>query len=70
MPIKYDLKTMGIYSAIALTLYGISLIIKTSSTGLNLVFNTILLIFFVLYLIKHDLPLENIPVVNRLFKKI
>jgi len=70
MPIKYDLKTMGIYSAIALTLYGISLMIKTSSTGLNLVFNTILLIFFVLYLIKHDLPLENIPVVNRLFKKI
>jgi len=70
MPIKYDLKKMGVYTLLTLVLYTVSLLISTSSMGLNLVFNTILLIFFVSYLIKHDLPLENIPVVNRLFKKI
>lgn len=70
MPIKYDLKKMGVYTLLTLVLYAVSLLISTSSMGLNLVFNTILLIFFILYLIKHDLPLENIPVVNRLFKKI
>ncbi|MBP7151782.1 MAG: oligosaccharide flippase family protein [Paludibacteraceae bacterium] len=69
MPIKYDLKTIGIYTLVTLALYGISLFITTPYMWLNLLIKTILLFLFVAFLIKRDFPLQSIPVINRYLKK-
>ena len=69
MPIKYDLKTIGIYTLVTLALYGISLFITTPYMWLNLLIKTILLLLFVALLIKRDFPLQSIPVINRYLKK-
>jgi O-antigen/teichoic acid export membrane protein len=69
MPIKYDLKTIGIYTLVTLALYGISLFITTPYLWLNLLIKTILLFLFVAFLIKRDFPLQSIPVINRYLKK-
>ena len=46
-PIKYDLKTIGLYFALALFLYAVSLLIHFEHTALRLGFNTILLIIYI-----------------------
>lgn len=69
MPIKYDLKTIGLYTIVTLALYGISLLIATPYLWLNLLLKTILFVLFVALLIKRDFPLQSIPVINRYLKK-
>jgi len=56
-PVKYDLKTIGLYFALALILYGVSLLVHFEHTGIRLGFNTILLTVYVLIILKRDLPL-------------
>lgn len=68
MPIKYDLKTIGLYTLVTLGLYLVSLFIKTPYTALNIVLKTILMFIFVFLIIKRDFPLRSIPVINRFFK--
>lgn len=69
MPIRYDLKTLGIYTVLSLVLYVISLLIKTPFMWLNILFKTLLLAGFLVFLIKRDFPLKNIPYINRFVKK-
>ncbi|HPD59698.1 MAG TPA: polysaccharide biosynthesis C-terminal domain-containing protein, partial [Paludibacteraceae bacterium] len=69
MPIKYDLKTIGLYTIVTLALYCISLLIATPYLWLNLLLKTILFVLFVALLIKRDFPLQSIPVINRYLKK-
>lgn len=68
-PIQYDLKSISIYVLLAGALYGISLLLVPSNLILRLLFRTILLFVFIGYTIKTDLPLSQIPVINRLIKK-
>lgn len=68
MPIRYDLKKMGVYTLLALGLFAISLFISTPYFLLNLVLKTMLLAVFVVYLIKKDFPLNQIPLLNKLIK--
>jgi O-antigen/teichoic acid export membrane protein len=70
MPIKYDLKTIGIYTLVTLALYGVSLFVTTPYLWLNLLIKTILLFLFVALLVKRDFPLQSIPVINRYLKKL
>ncbi len=55
-PIKYDLKTIGLYFGLALILYAVSVFVSIEHTGLRLGFNTLLLIIYVSIVLKRDLP--------------
>lgn len=67
-PIHYDLKSIGKYVILALILYGISAWISIDNIVLRLGFRTILLFIYCIYLIKNDLPLREIPVINKFIK--
>lgn len=68
-PIKYNLKAIGKYFILTLILYTISVIVPIENIAIRLVFRTVLLAVFITYLIKHDLPLSEIPYLNRFLKK-
>ena len=68
-PIKYDLKSLGLYILIAAVLYVIGEQVPISDLVLRLAFRTVLLLLFVAYIVKKDLPLSQLPVINRFIKK-
>lgn len=68
-PIDYDLKGIGIYALLTALLYAISLWFVPENIMLRLLFRTVLLAVFIAYVIKKDLPLNQIPVINRFIKK-
>jgi O-antigen/teichoic acid export membrane protein len=67
MPIKYDLKAIGLYTGLAGLLFIISLFINFHSSVLNISLKTILMMTFVVFMIKRDFPLKSLPIVNKLF---
>lgn len=67
-PINYNLRSIGKYTLLALLLYGIASWIHIDHMVLRLGFRTVLLGIYLLYLIRQDLPLSEIPGINRLFK--
>lgn len=69
MPIKYDLKTIGLYTALTVIMYIISCYIKTPYPVVNILLKSILMLIFLLVLVKRDFPLTNIPYVKRYLKK-
>ena len=69
MRINYDLKSIAIYTVVALALFGASFLIDTSSQFVNLSYRTVLLIIFVALIVKRDFPLSQISVINRFVKK-
>lgn len=68
MPIKYDLKTIGLYTLVTIILYVISLFIDTPYPIVNIALKTVLMIAFLALLVKRDFPLKNIPILNRYIK--
>jgi len=68
-PIRYDIKAISIYFILALALYLASNFISIENTVLRLLLRTVLFIIFLAVVIKKDLPLSEIPVINRFFKK-
>lgn len=68
-PINYDLRSIGIYVLLAAVLYGISLWVVPSNLIIRLLFRTLLLFIFIGYTVKKDLPLSQIPFINRFIKK-
>ena len=67
-PVKYPLKEIFIYTALAAALWGISSLFRNSNIVLRMGLNTIMLIIYVAYIIKKDLPLRSIPFVKRFCK--
>ena len=67
-PLNYDLKSIGLYFGLALVLYAVSLWVKIESEPLRLLFNTLLLAVFLVVLVKRDLPISQIPGLNRFVK--
>lgn len=68
-PINYDLKSIGIYVLLAVVLYVLSLGFVPENIILRLLFRTALLAIYILYIVKKDLPLSQIPFLNRFIKK-
>lgn len=68
-PIPYDIKTIGFYFILAMALYGISSFVKMPGQWVQMAFNTVLFILFLGILIKRDLPLSEIPGINKLIRK-
>ena len=67
-PVKYPLKDMAIYLALAVVLFLLILMVNPENVVLRLGFRTLLIIIFVAYVLKKDLPLKSIPVVGRYFR--
>ncbi len=67
-PIRYDLKGIAAYVLLAAALYGLSAAVRIDGLWLRMAFRTALLLLFVAYIVKKDLPLGKIPVVNRFVK--
>jgi O-antigen/teichoic acid export membrane protein len=67
-PIPYDLKTIGLYTLLTVTLFAISFWVPIENAWWHIAFNTILLAIYILFLIKRDLPLKEIPYINRFIK--
>ena len=68
-PIRYDLKSIGGYVLLAALLYALGTMPEIKSFGLRMVHRTVLLAIFIIYIIRRDLPLSQIPIVNRFIKK-
>jgi len=68
-PIKYDLKSIGFYFGIAAILYVIAIYLPVENLALRLTIRTILLLIFLGIIIKRDLPLSEIPVINKIINK-
>ncbi|GFZ41169.1 lipopolysaccharide biosynthesis protein [Bacteroides nordii] len=68
-PIAYDLKSIGGYVLLALMIYVAGEWIPVDNMLFRLLLRTLLLFVFIGYIIKHDLPLKQIPVINRFVKK-
>jgi len=68
-PIRYDLKRIGLYFLLAGILYVLAFNISIDNLVLRLLFRTLLLIIFLWVVIKKDLPLSEIPVLDKFLKK-
>lgn len=66
--VSYPLKDMAVYLILAAVLFVLSQEVIISNVGLRLVFRTLLLLIFIAYILKKDLPLKTIPFVNRFVK--
>ena len=70
-PIDYDLKTIGLFFALALTLFaGISFSCHVMpKLWLRLFINTLLIAVYLWMVIKKELPLREIPIIGKYFQK-
>ncbi len=67
-PVSYPLRQMFVYLLIAAALYAGCQLIPIHSVWLRLAFRTVLVLLFVAYIVKKDLPLKAIPLLNRLVR--
>ena len=68
-PIAYDLRSIAVYVLLAAALYALGQWVSIPNLPLRLAFRTLLLLLFVAYVVKKDLPLSQIPVINRFIRK-
>lgn len=68
-PIKYDLKNIFMYFALAAIFYLAAMYPEIDNTVLRLTYRTALLVLYVIIIIKKDLPLSKIPIINKYIKK-
>ena len=67
-PIRYDVKGIGLYFALAMVLFAVSHMLPFGNPWLRMGANTLLLGIYLAYVIKHDLPLNQIPIIKRWVK--
>ncbi len=67
-PIKYDVRGIASYVLLFAVLYVVSLLLPFTNMWVKMGCNTVLLLIFVAYFVKKDLPLKQIPLLNRLFR--
>lgn len=68
-PIRYDIRSVVKYILLSAVLYGIASVVTIDPLGWRLAFRTCLLFIFAGYVIKNDLPVREIPLINRWVKK-
>ncbi len=68
-PIQYDLKAIGTYALLAAVLYVAAEYVPIDNIYLRMAYRTVLLLLFIAYVVKRDLPLGQIPVLNRFIRK-
>jgi len=68
-PIQYDLKSIFLYLGVALLLYALAVLVPIENLALRLGFRTVLIGIYVSLFINRDLPLKEIPYMNRIIKR-
>lgn len=68
-PIAYDLWGIGCYVGLAVVLYLVGEWMPIDNLIFRIAFRTLLLLLFIAYIIKRDMPLSQIPLINRIIKK-
>jgi O-antigen/teichoic acid export membrane protein len=68
-PINYPMKEISFYVVLAFILYGFMRAADDWTPILSMAFNTLLILVFAGIIVKRDLPLANLPVVGKYFKK-
>ena len=63
-----DLKAIGMYVLLAAVLYVAAEYVPIDNIYLRMAYRTVLLILFIAYVVKRDLPLNQIPILNKLLK--
>lgn len=66
--INYDLKSIFAYTALFAVVYTLSVVNPIENSIARMACNTVLLIIFVGYFIKKDMPLKNIPIIGKFFR--
>ena len=66
--IGYDMKSIIKYIVLFAAVYSISILNPIENSIARMACNTVLLIVYVGYFIKKDLPLKNIPIIGKYFK--
>lgn len=67
-PVAYDLKSAAVYVVVAGVLFVAGMLPEIGSELLRLGYRTVLLVLFILFIIKRDLPLKEIPYIGRFIK--
>ena len=68
-PIPYPMQDISLYVCLAYILYGFMELTAELSMVVQLAVNTLLIIVFVAVIVKRDLPLSQLPVVGKYFRK-
>lgn len=66
--INYDLKSIFAYTALFVVVYTLSIVNPVENSILRMACNTVLLLVFVGYFIRKDLPLKSLPVIGKYFR--
>lgn len=64
-PIRYGLRSIGGYVLLAAALWAAGCLPAVGNVALRMAYRTMLLLLFVAYIVRKDLPLAHIPFVNR-----
>jgi hypothetical protein len=67
-PIAYDVKSAAIYFLFAGAIYTAGMLPQIESEILRMAYRTMLLVVFVLFIMKRDLPVRDIPYIGRFLK--
>ena len=68
-PVAYPLRSMTVYFLLAAVLFIAGYYIPISSLVLRLLWRTLLLCVFIAFVLKKDLPLKQLPFINRFVRK-
>lgn len=68
-PIKYDMKTIMLYTVLTILFYIPAMYVNIDNEWIRFLYRNILLIIFVTIIIKRDLPLSEIPIIGKWFSK-
>ena len=68
-PIPYPMQDISLYVCLAYILYGFMELTAELSMVVQLAVNTLLIVIFVAVIVKRDLPLSQLPVVGKYFRK-
>ena len=63
-PIAYDLRSIGTYVLLAMVLYAAGEYVLVESVALRMIYRTVLLFIFIAFIVKKDLHLKQIPIIN------
>jgi hypothetical protein len=68
-PIKYELKTILLYAALAAVFYAAAMLPDVENEFIRLLYRTLYLAIFVFVILKRDIPPRELPVIGKFFRK-
>lgn len=70
-PVNYNLKSAALFSALAMALFGgiFATHAYVGNVWLRLAINTLFIVFYAIVVVKKELPLQELPVVGKFFRK-